>query len=124
MKKRSFDRFHCIDDEPMLNPDVDVEVTYEDQESASSGFDESGFYHRCIVRYDKRTWRFKYSYLTEEEFIYLRNLVKGKNEFTFSFVNECKETEHIKAYAKPLSVVYRSRHSGLYKNLTIEIIEC
>ena len=50
-------------------------------------------------------------------------LVSQKN-FAFSFLNELDEEETVQAYSKPVTVAYQSKRSGLYKNLTLEIIEC
>lgn len=122
MIKRYYDPFHRIDNSPMLVPDIDVEITYEDEDIGD--FDESGYYHCMIKRFNKRTWRFKYAILTKEEFVYLRSLFKGKEDFLFSFSNEFDELESVQARCKPVSVAYQSKRSGLYKNLTLEIVEC
>lgn len=122
--KREYDYCHFIDNSPMLTPDVDIEITYEDREAPGSGYDEAGFYHRIIEHYNKRKWRFKYAVLTEEEFRYVHWLIKNKATFIFSFCNEDNRPEDVRAYCKPISVAYQSKRSGLYKNLTLEIIEC
>jgi len=122
--KRPYDESHLIDGSKVLSSDVDVQITYEDSESPSSGFDQSGIYHRWITRYNKRSWKFEYGFLTKEEFVYLKKLIKGKATFQFSFLNEEDKMETVNAYAQPLSVAYQSKRSGLFKNLTIEIVEC
>ena len=122
--KREFDNDHLVDNVPMLTPDIDVEITYEDIEYSDSGYDQSGFYHRMVHRFNKRTWRFKYAVLTADEFVYLRSLVKNKATFSFSFHNEEGGAETVQAYSRPITVAYQSKRSGLYKNLTLEIIEC
>lgn len=122
MMKRDYDYFHLIDNSPMLVPDIDVEITYDDEDIG--GYDMSGYYHRIIKRFNRRTWRFKYAILTKEEFIYLRSLFKEKQDFLFSFLNEFDQRESVRAYCKPVSVAYQSKQSGLYKNLTLEIVEC
>ena len=38
-----------IDGQPMLLPDRDVEVRYEDIDAAAAGRDESGVMHRILV---------------------------------------------------------------------------
>lgn len=124
MRKRSYMRDHSINGVPLLMPDVNVEITYEDLEAPDSGYDESGFYHRQVIKGNKRTWKLKYAVLTEEEFEYLRDLVSRKKDFVFEFVNEKHCCESVWAYAKPTSVVYQSKRSGLYKNHTLEICEC
>lgn len=121
--KRNYDPFHLIDGIEMLIPDVDVEITYADVEAEDSGYDESGVYHRIVKRYDVRAWKFKYAILTKEEFAYLRYLFKGKESFQFTFLNELDKKETVTARCQPISVAYQSKRSGLYKNLTLEIIE-
>ena len=83
MIKRSYDECHLIDGTQMLVPDVAIEITYDDIEGADRGFDQAGYYHRTVVRFNKRSWKFKYSVLTKEEFVYLRSLVKEKQDFLF-----------------------------------------
>lgn len=121
--RRAYDNFHLIDDSPMLMPDVDIEVTYTDVETDGSGYDASGFYHRMVSRFNVRTWKFKYSVLTKEEFVYLRSLYANKQSFQFTLLNELDQRETVTARCKPISVAYQSKRSGLYKNLNLEIIE-
>lgn len=120
--KRDYDYDHLIDSFPMLVPDIDIEITYEETDVGK--FDEAGHYHRMVERFDRRKWRFKYAILTKEEFVYLRSLFKEKQDFLFSFLNESNEVEIVRAYCKLVSATYRSKRSGLYKNLTLEIVEC
>jgi hypothetical protein len=123
MIKREYDDYHLIDGCPMLVPDVDVEITYTDIEADGSGYDEAGYYHRLVARYNVRTWKFKYAILTKEEFVYLRSLYKDKNDFKFTLLNENDVSETVTARCKPISVAYQSKRSGLFKNLNLEIIE-
>ena len=120
--KRNYDNFHMIDNSPMLSPDVDVEITYNDDDYGA--FDQAGYYHRMVGRFNRRTWKFKYAILTKEEFIFIRSLINEKESFIFSFLNERDAVETVRAYSKPVSVAYQSKRSGLYKNLTLEIVEC
>ncbi len=120
--KRKYDYNHQIDSFPMLVPDIDIEIMYEDKDAGE--FDEAGHYHRMVERFDRRKWQFKYATLTKEEFVYLRSLFKKKQDFLFSFLNETDDVESVRAYCVPVSVAYQSKRSGLYKNLTLEIIEC
>lgn len=120
--KRNYDYSHLIDSFPMLVPDNAIEITYDDEDAGC--FDESGYYHRIIKRFNRKKWRFKYAILTKEEFVYLRSLFNEKQDFHFAFLNEMNDVEIVRAYCKPVSVVYQSKRSGLYKNLTLEIVEC
>lgn len=121
--KRAYDHFHQIDGAPMLVPDVDVEITYTDIESDASGYDEAHFYHKIVARFNVRTWKFKYSVLTKDEFVYMRSLFKDKASFKFTVLNEQDQLETVTAICKPISISYQSKRSGLYKNLNLEIIE-
>ena len=122
--KRAYDYDHLIDGSPMLSPDADVELNFEDLGAEESGFDEAKFYHRFVWRFDRRSWKFKYSFLTREEFLYLRSLYKKKTTFMFTFLNDENEVETVPAYCISGNVVYQSKRSGLYKNFSLEIIEC
>ena len=122
--KRSFDFDHLIDGEPILTPDADIEVGFEDMVDEGSGFDEAKYYHRFIWRFDRRSWKLKYAFLTREEYLYLRSLYKQKVTFKFSFINEDGDQETVDAYCVAGNVVYQSKRSGLYKNFSMEIIEC
>ena len=68
---------------PMLVPDEEVSVDYEDLDSSDSGRDESGYMHRISIRYKVGTWNFEYSYLTEEEKQYMENLFPDAATFQF-----------------------------------------
>ena len=56
-----------VNGKPMLVPDQEVTVNYEDLDASDSGRDESGVMHRFVVRYKVASWSFSYSHLTEEE---------------------------------------------------------
>lgn len=107
----------------MLMPDADISITKEDLEG-DSGRDESGVYHRCVVRTGIHKWSFSYRILTAEEYRYLDDLFAGKNVFAFSYHDPDGSIKTTNAYKKSTSVTYFSQSQGLYKNLTFDIIEC
>ena len=39
-----------INGKPILAPDADIQIEYNDLDSADSGRDETGFLHRSVVR--------------------------------------------------------------------------
>ncbi len=49
----------------------------------------------------------------------VETLFKEKRDF-LSFLNEFDQPESVRAYCKPVSVAYQSKH----KNLTLVIVEC
>lgn len=122
--KRKYDTTHLVDNTPMLMPDADAELVFEDREDSSTGVDQGGYLHRTILRYDVRKWIFSYAFLTKEEYEYIRMLFRNKAAFSFTFTNDFGEIETVNAYCVPSSVVYQSKRSGLYKNLRLEINEC
>lgn len=123
MIKRPYDQDLVVNGKYILAPDNDIEIAYEDTEAGDSGMDEAGYYHRIVTRFNRRTWRLMYAVLTQEEYVYLRNVFAGES-FSFQFLNEEYLSETVTAYCRPMSVVWQSKRSGLYKNLTVEIVEC
>ena len=49
-----------INGKPMLLPDTEVAVSYEDLDASDSGRDESGVMHRMVVRYKVGVWNFTF----------------------------------------------------------------
>ena len=62
-----------INGKPMLVPDAEMQVNYEDLDDSDSGRDEAGFMHRHVLRYKVPVWTFSYQSLTEEEKQYMEN---------------------------------------------------
>lgn len=122
MKRSTTDQF-LVDDIQLLMPDADISITKEDLEG-DSGRDESGVYHRCVVRSSIQKWSFSYRILTAEEYRYLEGLFAGKNVFEFSYPGLDGSIKTTNAYKKSTSVTYFSQTQGLYKNLSFDIIEC
>ena len=112
-----------IDDNPMLDPDVGVKLDFSDLLSNASGRDEGGFVHNFMIRNDVRTWSFSYSWLTAEEYAYIRSLLRGKHNFSFTFKDESGEAHTVAAYCQKKTVSWWSARRGLYKDLQFDIIE-
>lgn len=121
-------RYHTtdflIDGAPMLVPDCGIGVDYNDLIDSNSGRDESGYMHQTVVRSEMRTWHFQYAWLTEQEYKYIRSLLKGKSAFKFTFKDDGGIMQTVKAYSNSKSVSYWSARRGLYKNLNFDIVEC
>lgn len=122
--KRKFSQDFMIDGMPTLNPDANVEVSYQDVTSNDGGLDESGVTHRFVVRHNVRSWVLRYAALTAEEFKYLREMVIGKSDFSFTFTNETGDKETVTAYCPGCNGSFYSKRSGLYRDFKLEIIEC
>ena len=116
---RRLDSVFAVDGEPMLAPDADVQLQFQDLDGASAGRDEGGFMHRVMVRSKVRTWKFTYGLLTAEELAYLQNLFAWKATFRFAF--DGGETI---AYCSRQEVRLHDRTRGVYKALQFDIIEC
>ena len=115
---------YLIDGDPMLVPDADVSLSFADLDSSDSGRDESGIMHRIVIRDRVATWGFNYSQLTAEEYRYIRNLLEGKSEFSFTYRDLDGYRVETRAYCSNESITYHNARLGLYKNLKFNIIEC
>ncbi len=62
--RRTTDLF-TVNGQPMLAPDEEIGISYEDLDASDSGRDESGVMHRIVVRQKVPSWTFSYSHLTE-----------------------------------------------------------
>lgn len=115
-----------INGKPMLAPDEDVSVNYEDLDASDSGRDESGIMHRTVVRYKVSTWKFAYSLLTEEEKQYLESLFPNEPTFMFEHPARTNATvlETTECYRSKYSISWRSAKNGLWKGYGFSIIEC
>lgn len=122
MKRKLTSEFK-IDGTPMLTPDAGVEIEHADLLSSDSGRDESGYLHNFVLRKDLRVWKFTYAFLTSEEYAYVRSLIRGKVNFTFTFKNEQGTTETIAAHCERSSAAWWSARRGLYRDMQFEIVE-
>ena len=112
-----------IDGLPMLVPDQDVTVSFEDIDASWAGRDESGVMHRAPVRQKVGSWGFSYGWLTDEELAYNESLFAGKSTFTFTCAGPNGPEERT-CYRSKYGVSYRSAVSGLWRGLSFNIIEC
>ena len=117
---------YLIDGKPMLAPDEDVEMSFEDLDASDSGRDESGVMHRLPVRYKVGSWNFVYSSLSQEEFAYMQSILPQAGSFTFTHpsLSDCTQTETCTAYLSGYGIVWHSAKTRDYRNLKFSIIEC
>lgn len=111
---------------PMLAPDDDFGVSYEDLDSSDSGRDESGVMHRSVVRYKVGSWKFSYSYLTEEEKQYMENLFGDAATFQFTHPSrlDAAKPETHKCYRSKYGISWKNAVTGLWSGYSFNIIQC
>ena len=115
-----------IDGQPMLTPDADMDMSFEDLDGASAGRDESGVMHRNILRHKVGKWEFCYSSLTRAQYAYMESLFEGKAYFQFTYPSlaDAGETKTVTAYRASFSIGWHNMQNGLFRNYKFSIIEC
>ena len=117
---------YCIDGKALVAPDADVEMSFEDLDSAQSGRDESGYMHRIVVRSKVGVWNFSYSHLTGAQYRYLLSVLPrgGSFRFTYPDPENPGARKHTTAYLSKYGVVWHSARTDTYRNMQFSIIEC
>lgn len=115
-----------INGKPMLAPDADVSINYEDLDSADAGRDESGVMHRSVVRYKVGSWKFSYSNITEEEKNYMESLFEDKPTFQFTHPSRRDATvsQTHKCYRSKYGISWKNARTGLWSGYSFSIIQC
>ena len=121
---RKYDIDFLIDGQPILIPDEGVQISMEDLDSSESGRDESGVMHRIVLREKVRKYSLPYGTLTCDEYIYLMSLFAGKPTFEVEKREPDGQTVTFTAYCSKVGISLYNKRTGLYKNLTLNIIEC
>lgn len=115
-----------IDGKPMIAPDADVKMSFEDLDGAQSGRDEAGFMHRILVRKKVGVWEFSYSHLTRQEYGYMMSILPtgGSFRFTHPGRQDSSLPEVTQAYISKYGIAWHSARTDTYRNLTFSVIEC
>lgn len=115
-----------INGKPMLMPDEEVSVSYEDIDASDAGRDQAGFMHRIPVRTKVASWNFTYAYLTEGEKNYLEALFGDRATFTFTHPSrlDAQMQEDTLCYRSKYSVSWKNARLGLWRDHSFTIIEC
>lgn len=123
---RETTKLFMINGLPILVPDEEVAVSYEDLDSADSGRDESGVMHRIPVRYKVAAWKFSYDRLTEAEKQYMENLFPEGADFEFTHPDRVDAAlpATSRAYRSKYSISWKNARTGLWSNYGFSIIEC
>lgn len=123
---RSVTEFFKINGQPMLAPDEDVSVSYEDIDGADAGRDQAGFMHRSMLRSKVPSWNFTYSGLTEEEKRYMEGLFG--DEATFILTHPSRQDAAVLAetqcYRSKYTICWKNAKSGLWSNYGFTVIAC
>ena len=121
---RDFDFDFLIDHQPILVPDEGVQINLEDLDSSESGRDESGVMHRVVLREKVRKYSLPYGTLSQEDYVYLMSLFAGKPTFEVEKRDPDGKRVTFTAYCSKVGISLYNKRTGLYKNLTLNIIEC
>lgn len=113
-----------VDGQPVLAPDDDIDLSFEDLDSEESGRDEGGFMHRIVLREGVRVLPLKYSVLNHNDYRYMESLFKGKPEFALTYRDPYGEIFEYTAYRSKYGITLQNHRTGRYKNYKFNIIEC
>ena len=113
-----------INGKAILVPDEEVEVSYEDIDSADAGRDQAGFMHRLPLRTKVASWNFVYSSLTEEEKNYMENLFGDDATFLFTHPGRDGAATQSRCYRSKYSLSWKNARLGLWRNYSFTVIAC
>ena len=123
---RNTTNLFLIDNVPMLLPDAQVGMRFEDVDSADAGRDESGYMHRHCLRRKVGVWSFSYQHLTEQEKNYMEALFEGKDTFQFTHPDRLDSTKatQTQCYRSQYGISWVNAATGLWSGYGFQIIEC
>ena len=113
-----------IDGVPILTPDADIVIEYNDIDTEESGRDESFVMHRIVGRRNVKKWAISYSRLSREEYVYMEMLFADKDEFEVEFKDHDGSIGTCTCYRSNHSITVRNVRTGEYSNYKLSIIEC
>lgn len=115
-----------FDGKPIVPPDCELSMRFEDLDSAQSGRDESGFMHRIVVRQKVGVWDFSYSQLSGQEYRYMMSILPKSGSFIFTHPSpeDARVTRQTSAYLSGYSAAWYSAATDTYRNLTFSVIQC
>ena len=121
---RNYDFEFLIDGQPILVPDEDISISYEDLDSEESGRDESYVMHRIVGREGVKKIPLSYAFLNRDEYRYMESLFKGKPSFRVECRDESGEPLSFIAYRAKHSITVNNVKTGLHKNYNFNLVEC
>lgn len=121
MRKLYYDLL--IDKKPIPTPDADVIFDYTDVYSKDSSQDESGVKHNFVLRKDVLSLTFSYSFLSRDEYRYIRSLFAGKSEVTVTYRDESGSMRSFVAAKPNHRAMLTNAAAGYYGLLKITLSE-
>lgn len=123
---RQFTELFLVDGKPMLVPDEEIGISYEDLDASDAGRDESGVMHRVVIRAKVGKWSFSYEHLTEEEKQYMESLFGESATFSFTHPDRIDASKSVVStcYRSKYSIAWRNARTGLWSNYGFNIVEC
>lgn len=115
-----------VNGKPMLAPDEEVSIRYEDIDGADAGRDQAGFMHRSMLRCKVPSWTFSYGCLTEAEKNYIEGLFGEESTFSFTHPSrlDAAVLETTQCYRSKVSICWKSARTGLWSGFTFTVIAC
>lgn len=118
-----------IDGQPLPEPTSPAEINFTDQESKDSGPDESGVYHRIILRFGVLSCTLTYDYLDNADCAYLMRLLQNKTTFQFTCPVSSDDTDvsHTvtrTCYCSNCGAALQRLQHGVWRNMSLKIQEC
>ncbi len=114
-----------VDGLPMVPPDADMNVSFEDLDSSDSGRDEAGVMHRLVIRHGVGKWEFSYSNISPADYAYTESLFAEKAQFRFTFPDFLTGQERtVTAYRSSHGVSWQNIATGMIRNYKFNITEC
>jgi len=126
MDELNLTELFLLDGKPLVAPDGDMEMSFEDLDGAQSGRDESGFMHRIVARRKVGVWNFSYSHLTGRQYRYLLSVLPTGGSFPFTYPDPERpgSQKTTTAYLSKYGVVWHSAGTDTYRNMQFSVIEC
>ena len=118
-----------IDGNPLPEPTEAAEIKFTDVESEDSGKDETGVYHREILRFGVLSCTSTYSHLSNEECAYLFRLLENKSTFRFtcpisSDSRNVEQTVTRTCYCTDHGAALQRLKAGVWRDAKLQIQEC
>lgn len=118
-----------IDGKPLPEPTETADIQFTDIESSDSGSDETGVYHREVLRFGVLTCTLTYSYLDNADCAYLLELLQNKTTFQFtcpaaSSAADVTQTTTRTCYCSNYGAALQRLKAGVWRDMTLEIKEC
>ena len=109
----------------MFAPDEDIDMSYEDIDSADTGRDETGTMHRIVVRYKVGKWSFNYKTIDEDDFIAMEDLFPDEGTFMFTHPSrrDPNTPETTECYRSKYSITWKNARKHIWRNYKFNIIE-